>query len=293
MAGRKQETALNWFPLDCDVFCNRKVKALRRAHGQIGLLAYINILCKIYAKGYYIKVADIKEFAYDIAEEIANDHLASVSLRVASAISYMADIGLLSKSCLDIGVLTGHAVQEQYITSMRKMKRTAQIEEYNVLDSDFDVQKNTIDSEEMSISSEEMAVDSETMTQTKQKETVVNYNTTSSFTRTREEWKALLEKQCDLDSLSDLCVNMYGNDDVQSLVLKTLLDLVTKCENVFVSGKEYGYGSICSAVEHMNRSSFCDIEQAFYEEDNVNRRWIRKKISNPTNYIVSILMSKE
>ena len=125
------------------------------------------------------------------------------------------------------------------------------------------------------------------------KDVVNNTTITPSCARTREEWEALLEKQCDLDSLSDLCVNIYGNDEVQRIVLGTLLDLVTKGENVSVGGKDYGYGSICASVELLDRRSFCEIEQAFYEADNVNRRWIRKRISNPTNYIVSILMSKE
>lgn len=167
---RPQKTGLQYFPLDCGFFSNRKVKALRRAHGQIGLLAYLNVLCKIYANGYYLKVDDMKQFAYDIAEEIANDHLASVSARVASAISYMASIGLLSKDCLAIGVLTGHAVQEQYKLSLQKSKRVAQIKEYAITDSPFSVQKNEVYSEETAVSTEETPVYSEEMTQKKIKE---------------------------------------------------------------------------------------------------------------------------
>ena len=169
--GRKTKVALSYFPLDCDFFSNRKVKALRRAHGQIGLLTYVYILCKIYANGYYLKVEDMKQFAYDIAEDIANDHLASVSARVMNAISYLADTGLLCKACLDKGVLTGYAIQEQYMRSVTSMKRTAKIEEYRVTDSAFPVRKTGKSSEEKRISSEEMAINSETMQQKKRKET--------------------------------------------------------------------------------------------------------------------------
>lgn len=169
--GRKTKVALSYFPLDCDFFSNRKVKALRRAHGQIGLLTYVYILCRIYANGYYLKVEDMKQFAYDVAEDIANDHLASVSARVMNAISYLADTGLLDKACLDKGVLTGYAIQEQYIRSITASKRTAQIQEYRVTDSAFPVQKTGKSSEEKRISSEEMAINSETTQQRKRNET--------------------------------------------------------------------------------------------------------------------------
>lgn len=169
--GRPQKVSLKYFPLDCDFFSNRKVKALRRAHGQIGLLTYLYILCKIYANGYYLQVADMRQFAYDIAEDIANDHLASVSARVMSVISYLADTGLLDKACLDKGVLTGSAIQEQYMRSITASKRTAQIKEYRVTASAFPVRENGVSSEKRAVYSEETAVNSESMQQIKRKET--------------------------------------------------------------------------------------------------------------------------
>lgn len=293
--GRKQEIALKWFPLDCDVFCNRKVKSLRRAHGQIGLLAYINILCRIYANGYYIKFDDINELSYDIAEEIANDHLASVSVRVASAISYMASIGLLSKDCLAVGVLTGNSVQENYMQAVKSMKRTAQIMEYNVTDSDFGVPKNDISSEETTISSEEKAVNSETTRQTRQKENVVNNISTiptSTRARTREDWIAYMDEHWDLGFLEGINKTIDGEADVYHTVIDTLLNLLTEGNSVTIKGIEYSYDMIVKAVEQLNRNDVAQIMDAFYEADNVAHCWKRKHITNLTNYILSILMSK-
>lgn len=134
---RPMETALSYFPLDCDFFTNKKVKALKRKHGTVGLVAYLDILCKVYANGYYYKFGDskddIEQLAYDIAEEIANTSLAKVASRVIESINYMADNNLLDMQSLGIGVLTSLKIQEQYILTTSRFRHKAQLKEYSLI----------------------------------------------------------------------------------------------------------------------------------------------------------------
>lgn len=156
--------ALRFFRLDCDFFINPKIKALRRAHGTVGLATYLYILCKVYNEGYYIKVHDLDQFSYDIAESIANRQIASVAASVRESIDYMAgSVNLLDRSCLDVGILTSKAIQEQYRVINAQMKRKAQIGEYNLLTPNQNVEEIGINSEYMPINSEDMAINSKNM----------------------------------------------------------------------------------------------------------------------------------
>lgn len=171
---RPQKEGLSYFPLDCDFFTNRKIKALRRAHGTLGVLTYLNLLCKVYKNGYYLKFNSISELSYDIAEEIANDRLATVASRVTDCVQYLAELELLDARLLAEGVISGRAIQEQYKTSLNKSKRAAQIEEYEIKGSPFPVPKTGVNAEETPVNAEETAVNSEETPQSKVKEIKVN-----------------------------------------------------------------------------------------------------------------------
>lgn len=159
---RPVETAFAYFPLDCTFFSNDKVKALRRAYGSIGVLTYIYILCTVYGNGYYYKVKNLDQFAYDIAESIANKQLESVAARVRESIDYMADgVDLIDRSCLDMGILTSRSIQEQYSATIAKFKRKTQIKEYNLLTPIEHLPKSTVNSEETVVNSEKTHINSE------------------------------------------------------------------------------------------------------------------------------------
>ena len=70
----------------------------------------------------------LNQFAYDVAESIANKQLESVAARVRESIDYMADgVDLIDRSCLDMGILTSKSIQEQYSVTIAKFKRKTQI----------------------------------------------------------------------------------------------------------------------------------------------------------------------
>lgn len=196
---RPQKLGMDYFPLDCGFFSNRKIKALRRAHGTLGILTYLNILCKVYDHGYYLKIESLDEFAYDIAEEIANDRLATVASRVTDCVHYLAELELLDARLLAGGVISGRAIQEQYKLSCEKMKRAAQIREYALIDSAFVVEETHVNSEETTVNSEETPINSEIMQQSKGKENsnldTISFSQSINVSKQEDETDGRAEKE--------------------------------------------------------------------------------------------------
>lgn len=166
---RKVEHGLFYFPLDCDFFRNKKIKNLRRAQGSVGILTYINILCRVYENGYYFTFDDVDSLVSDITEDIAYDKARRTEAQVRDAISYLIGHDMIDRSLFERNVISGLAIQEQYAESIKKLKRKAEIDLYSLLpkkeegsgvggstpkiqnSSEF----NAINSEEMRINSEE------------------------------------------------------------------------------------------------------------------------------------------
>ena len=121
--GRKPKVGLDYFPLYHDFFTNKKTQALRRAHSHVGILTYLNILCRVYDNGYYYRFDDFEELCMDIAEEIANEQLRRTATGVAETINYLVGRGILDEGLFKRGVISGVALQEQYVTSSYKAKR--------------------------------------------------------------------------------------------------------------------------------------------------------------------------
>lgn len=174
--GRKVKRGLDYFPLYHDFFTSKKIKALRRAHGSIGILTYLAILCRVYDNGYYYKFDNIGELSMDIAEEIANEQLRKTATGVAETISYLVEQGILDEGLFKRDVISGVALQEQYVISSYKAKRKIRMDVYCLIsksEKDVDVggstPENNISSEQIDIYSEEMGINSEESTQRESK----------------------------------------------------------------------------------------------------------------------------
>lgn len=171
MAGRNQKTSFEFFRLDTNFFANKKIKALRRAYGAIGILTYIYILCYTYGNdGFYIHFEDREQFAYDIAESISGEQISKVATRVNESISYLSVLGLIDKDSLERNTITGVNIQRQYIEMGVAAKRKIDKDKLFLLsDVDFTEPQNDIYSEEKAIYSEEITNNSEEMQQSKVK----------------------------------------------------------------------------------------------------------------------------
>ena len=188
--GRNCKEAFDFFPLYTDFFDNDKIKKLRRAHGAIGILTYLNLLCRIYGgRGYYFKISSLEELVDDITEEILGrrDRPSHVSSQVTATIRYLIEQDIIDRSLLERSVISGKTMQEQYAEMSAKAKRKAEIGIYCLVDVNVSAPKNSISSEEMTISSEEIPIDSEKNTQSKVKEITTTMCISNAHARVNEK----------------------------------------------------------------------------------------------------------
>lgn len=132
---RKPKAGLDYFPLEVAFFEDIKIKKLRRKHGQLGLIVYINLLCRIYKEGYYLEFNDLNELCCDIAEQIIRDNQSrdfSKIRQVILDIELCHLIKIIRVDNSEKGVITSYGIQKQYIVSMQKMKRQINMELYRI-----------------------------------------------------------------------------------------------------------------------------------------------------------------
>ncbi len=180
---RPFKAGFEYFPLDTDFFGNKKIKNLRRAHGSIGVLTYLNLLCRVYKNGYYYKFDDLEELAIDIAEEIASEQLRRTATGVTETINYLVRRGTLDEGLFERGIISGVALQEQYVISAYKAKRNIKMDVHCLVDVLQVIEKNRVNSELTNDNYEETEDNAEFGTQSKINKSKVNktiYNTTTN-----------------------------------------------------------------------------------------------------------------
>ena len=132
---RTPKVGLDYFPLDVAFFEDPKVKKLRRKHGSLGLIIYLNLLCRIYKVVYYLEFSDSEELYYDVAEQIFSDKQARDISKIQQVILYIELCGLIKIIRFDNyekQVITSSGIQKQYISSMEKSKRQIKMEVYRI-----------------------------------------------------------------------------------------------------------------------------------------------------------------
>ena len=130
---RTPKVGLDWFPLDVAFFDDTKVKKLRRKHGSLGLIIYINLLCRIYQEGYYLEFNDFDELCYDIAEQVISDQQSRDISKIRRVILDIGQCGLIDSVNLEKGVITSYGIQKQYKASAEKMRRIISMEFYKMI----------------------------------------------------------------------------------------------------------------------------------------------------------------
>jgi hypothetical protein len=183
---RPIKQGLDYFPVDVGFFHNKKIKNLRRAKGTIGVMTYFNLMCRIYENGYYYRFDDIDELSMDIAEEIACEQLRATASRVTETINYLVGRGILDEELFKRGIISGQAMQEQYVLATKAAKRKVNMDVHLLVDVDLVVQKNSVSAEESEVSSEETKVNAENGTQSKVNK-INNNNSLSLSACTRVE----------------------------------------------------------------------------------------------------------
>ena len=182
---RPYKIGLDYFPLDTDFFTNKKTKSLRRAHDSIGVLSYINLMCRVYRNGYYYKFDDLEELSMDIAEEIASNQLRKVAASVTETINYLVGRGILDEGLFKQGIISGVALQEQYVISTYKAKRNIKMDVHCLVDVNEVIAKNKVNSEETQVNSENGTQSKSKVNNSKIKENC--FTTTTTTARARDD----------------------------------------------------------------------------------------------------------
>ena len=106
---RPLKKGLGYFPLDTDLYSDRKIQRLLRKYGCKGICIYLAILCEIYReKGYYISYDS--DFCFDISVILGLDEAT-----VSEAVLYCIDLQLFDRELLEYRqVLSSLAIQRRF-----------------------------------------------------------------------------------------------------------------------------------------------------------------------------------
>ena len=193
---RKPKVGLDYFPLDVGFFQDLKVRKLRRLHGPVGLVVYLNLLCRVYGCGCQLKFNELEDLAFDIAEEITSDKMSRDSSKIARVILDIGNCGLIDKALLEKGVITSDSIQQQYSIALKKSRRV--LKNYN---KDYEAEKNKntsvinlnleekpINEEEITINTEEKPIIAEDMQQNKINKNKLNENINNYILSKSDNW---------------------------------------------------------------------------------------------------------
>lgn len=110
---RPQKSGLNYFPLDVDIFSDRKIKILMARFGADGFTFYQYLLCEIYRDGYYLKADD--DLAY-----IAGSDLNMDTDKIGQMLHFFLIRSLFDNTLYEADkVLTSAGIQRRYQEAMR------------------------------------------------------------------------------------------------------------------------------------------------------------------------------
>ncbi len=168
---RPIKIGLDYFPFDVDFFDDIKIRKLIKYKGVQSILIYIYIISIIYKNGYYIKWDD--DFTFIISEKIGFEEN-----YILDVIKYCIIIELFSKMMYkNEKILTSKGIQKRYNNICVSSKRTKNIKEYDVLNTEETtvfIEETIIISEETTVTEEETTEISELSTQSKVNESKVN-----------------------------------------------------------------------------------------------------------------------
>lgn len=193
---RPLKLGFDYFSLDTDFFENKTINALRRAHGSIGVLVYLNLLCRIYKEGYYFKFKSLEELSMDIAEEISSAQVRRTAARVTETITYLVESRILDESLFKQSLISGTKIQEQYVLMAYKAKRNIKLGVHALVDVNLVIRNFKVNSEKTRVNSEETAVNSEFSTQSN------SNNTTTTITSIE---RACAREDREPDKSPDVC----------------------------------------------------------------------------------------
>ena len=106
---RPKKRGLEYFPVDVDIFSDRKTVLLMSVYGSEGFQLYMYYLCRIYREGYFITIEDEDDF-FIIASRLGTE-----GEKIREITGYMIKKGLFDKELFENrGILTSKGVQRRF-----------------------------------------------------------------------------------------------------------------------------------------------------------------------------------
>lgn len=113
----RKKRGINYFPVDVDIFENKKMVLLGLQYRELGEIIYIRLLALIYKNGYYLKIS-LEDLSIIMARQL-NSRVKNIN-RIQEVLAYLAEIDLIDKNLCHEGVITSRGIQEQYQASTKR-----------------------------------------------------------------------------------------------------------------------------------------------------------------------------
>ncbi|MDR1161640.1 MAG: DUF4373 domain-containing protein [Tannerellaceae bacterium] len=120
---RPIKRGLSYFPLDTDLFADRKIRRLLDKYGCEGTTVYLSVLCEIYAaEGYFIPFS--RNLCFDMAYLLHID-----CARIEEVLTFCVEIELFNAEALEKHqVLSSEGIQKRYLEVAKRLKRRGDVE---------------------------------------------------------------------------------------------------------------------------------------------------------------------
>ena len=114
---RPTKCGLDYFSFDVDFFSDHKIQFIRAKYGPRGVLAVIQLYCKIYREGFFI------EWNEDAVLLFSKYESGIPKNEITQIINECLNRNLFNKSLFDqYGILTSQGIQKRYFEASRKRK---------------------------------------------------------------------------------------------------------------------------------------------------------------------------
>lgn len=118
---RPIKAGLDYFPLDVDIFHDKKIRILKAKYGVDGFAIYIYLLCEIYKNGYYVKTDE------DFLCIMADDLRMSIN-KVKQVLNFLLERSLFNNKLFQTDkVLTSESIQRRFQLAVKERAKKTPI----------------------------------------------------------------------------------------------------------------------------------------------------------------------
>ncbi|MBQ8497814.1 MAG: DUF4373 domain-containing protein [Clostridia bacterium] len=115
---RPYKQGIDYFPLDVDIFKDRKFHKIKGRYGHTGVCVYLAVLSLVYKdRGYYLDYSDEEAVIYDIIDLLQGGRYTPKYDTILGAVADLVACGLFSGDHFKSKILTSERIQRHYYTA--------------------------------------------------------------------------------------------------------------------------------------------------------------------------------